>query len=132
MKTVRVLAVVAALVLLGGCLLYTSWAPPCRELLLTDEVRARAEQLSQQHPTLRDLTDQLAQGIAVEGMESLAPVLVDDMELLVDLLPAHATVLLLDPERVRARAHDLVRTSDEFLGASWAAAAGGGLSLIHI
>ena len=108
------------------------WAPPCRELLLTDEVRARAEQLSQQHPTLRDLTDQLAQGIAVEGMESLAPVLVDDMELLVDLLPAQATVLLLDPERVRARAHDLVRTSDEFLGASWAAAAGGGVAPIDL
>ena len=49
-------------------------------------------------------------------MESLAPALVDDMELLVDLLPADTHVLVLDPERVRDRAHDLVATSEEFLG----------------
>ena len=59
-------------------------------------------------------------------MESLAPVLVDEMELLVDLMPADTHVLVLDPERARTRAHDLVATSEEFLGASWAAAAGGG------
>ena len=35
----------------------------------------------------REITDKLAEGIAVEGMESLAPVLVDEMEMLVDLLP---------------------------------------------
>jgi transcription-repair coupling factor (superfamily II helicase) len=28
------------------------WAPPCRELLLTDEVRARAKALAQKHPEL--------------------------------------------------------------------------------
>ena len=36
-------------------------------------------------------------GIAVEGMESLAPVLVDEMELLVDLLPADTHVLRARP-----------------------------------
>ena len=35
--------------------------------------------------------DKLAEGIAVEGMESLAPVLVDGMELLLDLLPPART-----------------------------------------
>ena len=40
------------------------------------------------------------------------------MELLVDLMPADTTVLVLDPERARSRAHDLVATSEEFLGAS--------------
>ena len=108
------------------------WAPPCRELLLTDEVRERAAQLGSQRPGLRELTDKLANGIAVEGMESLAPALVDEMELLVDLLPADTHVLVLDPERARARAHDLVATSDEFLGASWAAAAGGGTAPIDL
>ncbi|MBZ5736083.1 transcription-repair coupling factor [Nocardioides sp. TRM66260-LWL] len=102
------------------------WAPPCRELLLTDAVRARAAELGRAHPRLLELTDRIAAGIAVEGMESLAPVLVDEMELLVDVLPADAQVLVLDPERVRRRAHDLVATSEEFLGASWAAAASGG------
>ena len=65
-------------------------------------------------------------------MESLAPALVDDMELLIDLLPTDATVLVCDPERVRARAHDLVATSQEFLQASWAAAAGGGQAPVDL
>ncbi|MEO5663504.1 MAG: transcription-repair coupling factor, partial [Nocardioides sp.] len=108
------------------------WAPPCRELLLTDDVRRRAAALGQAHPQLLELTDKIAAGIAVEGMESLAPVLVDDMELLVDLLPDTTTVLVLDPERARTRAHDLVATSEEFLGASWAAAASGGQSPIDL
>ncbi|MEX0429669.1 transcription-repair coupling factor [Nocardioides sp. DS6] len=108
------------------------WAPPCRELLLTDEVRARAKRLGEEHPTLIELTDKIAAGIAVEGMESLAPVLVDEMELLVDLMPEETHVLVLDPERVRRRAHDLVATSEEFLGASWAAAAGGGEAPIDL
>ena len=41
-------------------------------------------------------------------------------------------MLVLDPERARARAHDLVATSEEFLGASWAAAAGGGQAPIDL
>jgi transcription-repair coupling factor (superfamily II helicase) len=108
------------------------WAPPCRELLLTDEVRARAQQLGESHPQLRELTEKLAEGQTVEGMESLAPVLVDDMEMLIDLMPAETHVLVLDPERARSRAHDLVATSEEFLGASWAAAAGGGQAPIDL
>ncbi|GAB3200527.1 transcription-repair coupling factor [Nocardioides hungaricus] len=108
------------------------WAPPCRELLLTDEVRARAAELGRQHPQLLELTDKIAAGIAVEGMESLAPVLVDEMELLVDLMPDDTHVLVLDPERARTRAHDLVATSEEFLGASWAAAAGGGTAPVDL
>ena len=108
------------------------WAPPCRELLLTEDVRRRAAELGASHPQLLELTDKISQGIAVEGMESLAPVLVDEMELLVDLMPADTHVLVLDPERVRARAHDLVATSEEFLGASWAAAASGGSAPIDL
>ncbi len=101
------------------------WAPPCRELLLTDEVRARAAELARDHPSLAEMLTRLADGQAVEGMESLAPVLVDDMEMLTDLLPERSHVVLCDPERVRARAHDLVATSEEFLRASWGAAATG-------
>ena len=116
----------------GSGVLERLWAPPCRELLLTDDVRRRAAELSRIHPQLREITDKLAEGLAVEGMESLAPVLVDEMELLVELLPPDSHVLVLDPERVRTRAHDLVATSDEFLGASWAAAAGGGKAPIDL
>ena len=99
------------------------WAPPVRELPLTDAVRTRAKELSAAYPELADVLEQIAEGIAVEGMEALAPVLADGMELLVDLLPEGAHVVVVDPERVRARAHDLVATSQEFLAASWVNAA---------
>ncbi len=108
------------------------WAPPCRELLLTDEVRARAKALGEAHPELAEMAERLAEGQAMEGMESLAPALVDGMELLVDLLPTDTHVLVLDPERARARAADLVATSEEFLHASWAAAAAGGETPIDL
>ncbi|MFG2025013.1 transcription-repair coupling factor [Streptomyces sp. NPDC048825] len=108
------------------------WAPPCRELLLTDEVRQRAAALAEAHPELGELLGKIAEGIAVEGMESLAPVLVDDMELLLDVLPQGAMAVVCDPERVRTRASDLVATSQEFLQASWAATAGGGEAPIDV
>ncbi|HET6816308.1 MAG TPA: transcription-repair coupling factor [Mycobacteriales bacterium] len=108
------------------------WAPPCRELLLTDEVRERARELAVAHPELAEMLDRLADGVAVEGMESLAPVLVGRLTLLLDELPAGTHVVVCDPERVRARAADLVRTSGEFLEASWAAAAGGGAAPVDL
>lgn len=111
------------------------WAPPCRELLLTPAVRAKALELAAEHPELAEILDKLAEGIPVEGMESLAPALLDSadsMELLIDCMPAGTHVLLCDPERIRTRAHDLTRTSDEFLEASWAAAAVGGQAPIDV
>ncbi|MDT7667896.1 MAG: hypothetical protein QOC74_679 [Pseudonocardiales bacterium] len=104
-------------------------APPCRELLLTEAVRARAAELAREHASNRALVEllaKLAEGIPVEGMESLIPVLCEgNLDLLTDLLPPGAHVLLIDPERIRTRARDLVRTGQEFLEASWLAAATG-------
>ncbi|NUK26922.1 transcription-repair coupling factor [Streptomyces lunaelactis] len=108
------------------------WAAPCRELLLTEDVRQRAAALAELHPELGELLGKIAEGIAVEGMESLAPVLVDDMELLLDVLPKGSMAVVCDPERVRTRAADLVATSQEFLQASWAATAGGGEAPIDV
>ena len=105
------------------------YAPPCREVLLTEDVQARAAELIEILPGAADILTKVAEGIAVEGMESLAPALVDGMETLVDVLPESSRVVVLDPERVRTRAHDLVTTSEEFLQAGWAAAAGGGASV---
>lgn len=101
------------------------WAPPCRELLLTDQVRSRAAALAREHPALAELFGKVAEGHAVEGMESLSPVLVDELELLVEVLPEDSVVVVNDPEKVRARAADLNATNEEFLQASWAAAATG-------
>ncbi len=108
------------------------WAPPCRELLLTDEVRGRAAALATEHPALAELFGKVAEGHAVEGMESLAPVLVDELELLVEVLPSDAVVVVNDPEKVRARAADLNATNEEFLQASWAAAATGAAAPIDL
>jgi transcription-repair coupling factor (superfamily II helicase) len=111
-------------------------ASPCRELLLTDEVRERAAVLARVHlntpGNLGEMFDRIASGHAVDGMEALAPVLVDGLEMLVDVLPVNTQVLLSDPERIRARAHELVITSEEFLKASWAAAAEGGKAPIDL
>jgi transcription-repair coupling factor (superfamily II helicase) len=108
------------------------WAPPCRELLLTPQVRERAKVLADSHPGLADVLGKLADGITVEGMEAFAPVLADRMELLLDYVPKGGCVLACDPERIRARAADLVRTSQEFLAASWVNAAAGGQAPIDL
>jgi transcription-repair coupling factor (superfamily II helicase) len=107
-------------------------ASPCRELLLTDAVRDRAALLAEQHPELIEMLDKIVQGHPVDGMEALSPALVDGMELLIDLLPGDTHVLICDPELVRGRAIELVKTSEEFLHASWAAAAGGGKAPIDL
>ncbi|HUB40188.1 MAG TPA: transcription-repair coupling factor [Streptosporangiaceae bacterium] len=102
------------------------WAPPCRELLLTPGVRARARQLAAEWPGLQDILGKMAEGITVEGMEALAPALTDKMDLLLDYLPKGSKIIACDSERIRARAADLVSTSQEFLDASWVNAAAGG------
>src|SRR4051812_45424797 len=111
------------------------WAPPCRELLLTDDVRQRAADLAVEHPELHEILGKLAEGIAVEGMESLIPALLgsgQQMQLLTDLVARGTHVLVCDPERVRSRAADLVRTAEEFLAASWSTAAEAGQAPIDL
>jgi transcription-repair coupling factor (superfamily II helicase) len=111
-------------------------APPCRELLLTENVRHRAMELAEEHAAdahLAEMLVKLADGIPVEGMEALIPVLCEgELDLLTDVLPTGAHVLVIDPEKVRTRAHDLVRTGQEFLEAAWLAAAGGGKSPLDL
>ena len=105
---------------------------PARELLLTPEVRARARELASAHPRAADVLDRVAEGLVVDGMEAFAPVLAGGMELLVDMLPEGSLILLCDPERIRARAEDLVRTSQEFLEASWHGAAAGAATPVDV
>ncbi|TMR01697.1 transcription-repair coupling factor [Actinomadura soli] len=108
------------------------WAPPCRELPLTPEVRERAKRLAEEHPALEEILGRIADGDTVEGMEAFSPVLADTMELLTDLLPDGSVLLVCEPERIRTRAEELVRTSQEFLEASWVNAAAGGEAPIDL
>ncbi|WP_030165402.1 transcription-repair coupling factor [Spirillospora albida] len=108
------------------------WAPPCRELPLTASVRERAKLLAGEHPALAEILTRIADGDTVEGMEAFSPVLADGMELLTDLLPDGSALLVCEPERIRTRADELVRTSQEFLEASWVNAAAGGEAPIDL
>ena len=54
------------------------------------------------------------------------------MQLLTDLVARGTHVLVCDPERVRTRAADLVRTAEEFLAASWSTAAEAGQAPIDL
>ncbi len=94
-------------------------APPCRELLITPEVMSRAARLKGDYPGAASMLEKIAGGIYVEGMESLIPLLADRMVTLLDHLPAGSLPLILDSEKVRTRAADLVATNQEFLLAAW-------------
>lgn len=99
--------------------------PPSRELLLTDAVRQRAREMQHEFPSLSTMLAKLGEGIPVEGMESLAPALVDRLVPLTHYLPERAAIAVLEPERVSARAANLVETNREFLAAAWNAATAG-------
>ncbi|VEH99906.1 Transcription-repair-coupling factor (plasmid) [Tsukamurella tyrosinosolvens] len=68
---------------------------PCRELLLTAEVRERAAALKAEHESdaaLVEMLEKLSQGIPVEGMEALIPALIPgELQLLTDVLPRART-----------------------------------------
>ena len=106
-------------------------ATACREVLLTDEVRERAERLKGVIPGAGDLLEKIAAGVPSEGMESLAPVLVPRMVPLLDLV-GDRLVVGLEPERLRKRAEDLTATTQEFLAAAWTSAANGGNAPIDL
>lgn len=113
----------------------------CRELLLTEDVRARAAELGRDRPqcddavtgTVGDMLAKLAEGIPVDGMEALGSVLRPGPQaLLIDQLAASTPVLVCDPEKVRARVADLIKTGREFLEASWSVAAIGSQAPIDV
>lgn len=107
-------------------------AVACRELLLTEDVRKRAAALVARHPAtepaitggVSDMLAKLSEGIPVDGMEALLPVLrPGEHALLIDQLAPRTPVLVCDPEKVRTRAADLIKTGREFLDAAWSVAA---------
>src|SRR4051794_34642642 len=81
---------------------------PCRELLPTEEVRERADALIGREPWGREQWERLANGLAFDGMESSLPWLVDREHVLLDLLPADAQIVLVEPKRLRDRAADIL------------------------
>ena len=81
---------------------------PVRELLPTEEVRARAAELLESQPWGREQWERLSEGATFDGMESWLPWLTADEHLLPDLLPSSALVALVEPRRLRDRAQELL------------------------
>jgi len=98
---------------------------PAREIIITPAVAGRAREMLHEFPNISTMLAKIAEGIPVDGMESLAPVLVDALVPFTDYLPSDALVLLLSPEKSAARAKSLVDTNEEFLHAAWDAATEG-------
>ena len=95
---------------------------PARELVPTDEVRARAAALVGAEPWGREQWERLSEGTLFDGMESWLPWLVDQPLLLTDVLPATAKVVLVEPRRMRDRADDLLAEEDDLaraLASTW-------------
>ena len=85
-----------------------AWLFPVRELLPTDDVRARAAELLRSEPWGREQWERLTEGETFDGMESWLPWLCDDEHLLSDLLPHGALVAIVEPRRLRDRAQELL------------------------
>ena len=111
---------------IGGVDIY-----PCRELLLTPEIKHRAIEVKDQYPAAAEMLEKISETIAFEGMESLIPLLVDETETLLSRMPANTQIIFIDEQRIRSRAADLLATNEEFLNASWSNAALGAMAPLH-
>ena len=99
---------------------------PCREFILTPEVQERAAALEQKFPSASEILNKIAAGISCDGMESLIPMLVDELETISERMPPNCEVVFLDDERIKSRGADLIATNDEFFQAAWSSASLGG------
>ena len=101
------------------------FALPAREILITDQIRERAAELATAASPLAEMFHRISEGIPVDGMESLMPALISDMESFGDLLKPGTRIIAISPEMIRSRASELIKTGAEFLEASWLNAAAG-------
>ncbi|HEY6474641.1 MAG TPA: transcription-repair coupling factor [Acidimicrobiales bacterium] len=99
----------------------------CRELVLTDDMRRAAAALISRRPWGASIWERLERGEQFDGMESWLPFLDGEPHVLLDLLPAGAQVVLVEPRRIRDRAVQLLDEEAalaETLAATWGAKEG--------
>jgi transcription-repair coupling factor (superfamily II helicase) len=103
-----------------------------REIIITPSVANKARQMMHEFPNIGAMMQKIAEGIPVDGMESLAPVLVDKLVPFTDYLPKGSQITMLSPEKCAARATNLIETNEEFLHAAWDAAIEGAKAPIDL
>ncbi|MHB8513712.1 MAG: transcription-repair coupling factor [Actinomycetota bacterium] len=99
---------------------------PCRELLLTEQVRKRAGEALERNeaPQARPDLSRIAEGVSFEGMEAFIELIFDRPPVLRELLP-NAHTIIVEPKRVSDRASELIEEVEQMREAMWAAAAEG-------
>jgi transcription-repair coupling factor (superfamily II helicase) len=80
---------------------------PCRELLPTEEVKERAQQLIAEQPWGREQWERLTNGELFDGMESWLPWITPQAQVLFDFIGDNGLVVLVEPRRLRDRISDL-------------------------
>jgi transcription-repair coupling factor (superfamily II helicase) len=99
----------------------------CRELVLTPALRQAAADLTARRPWGASVWENLAEGAQFEGMESWLPFLDNQPQILPDLLPPGAQVVLVEPRRIRDRGVQLLDEEAalaDTLAATWGAKEG--------
>jgi transcription-repair coupling factor (superfamily II helicase) len=92
---------------------------PCRELILTEEVRGLADDaLTRYRGQYAGLLERLAQGSVFEGMEQAIPLLFDRLPVLTDLLPQGGWVVVTQARRTEDRAFRILEEADALAEAS--------------
>ena len=105
---------------------------PCKELMISDEVKKKAAYLAAEFPLVAEMAEKISLGMSVEGMESLAGALKPELKSLLSFLPKNFSVIVVDGARANSRSLDLINTNQEFLEASWSTAAMGGKAPIDL
>jgi transcription-repair coupling factor (superfamily II helicase) len=102
---------------------------PCRELLINNEIKQKAKELSTEFES--ELLSKISNGLMPEGMESLIPLLINDLQLISQSMPDGFEPIFIERERVIGRVADLLATNEEFREAAWSNAAVGGKAPIE-
>jgi transcription-repair coupling factor (superfamily II helicase) len=92
---------------------------PCRELVVTDDVRRRADlALAQYRGQYATVLERLAHGMAFEGMEQAIPLIYERLPMLADLLPGGGWIVVAAARRTADRAVRILDEADALAEAS--------------
>ncbi len=81
---------------------------PAREWRLTADQRTAATAAGASHPFAREIFEQLAEGESFDGMEGWLSWFATERRTLLDLVPATASIALIDPSLLQRRAEELL------------------------